>query len=81
MGRKIAVSYFALEAIVGWCSAKVGVLQKAILKCDSLNLWSEPLKNNCKGYFSSVNPAMLFKDDFLHNYFSRIKTSGVDQLF
>ena len=39
MGRKIAVSYFALEAIVGWCSAKVGVLQKAILKCDS----SEPL--------------------------------------
>ena len=28
----IAVSYFALEVIVGWCSAKVSLLQNAILK-------------------------------------------------
>ena len=37
----IAVSYFALEAIVEWCSAKVGVLRKAVLKCSS----PEPLVN------------------------------------
>ena len=35
----IPVSYFALEAIVGSCSLKVGVLRKAILKYSS----SEPL--------------------------------------
>ena len=28
----IGVSYFVVDVIVGWCSAKVGVLQKAILK-------------------------------------------------
>ena len=34
----IAVSYFALESIVEWCSANIGVLWKAILEYSS----SEP---------------------------------------
>ena len=36
---RIAVLYFALEAIVEWCSEKVDVLPKPILKWSS----SEPL--------------------------------------
>ena len=35
---KIAVSYFAFEAILEWCPVKVSVLQKAILKCSSSEL-------------------------------------------
>ena len=42
----IVVSYFTLEAIVGWCSAKVGVLQNTILNIVLLNLWSKPLRSS-----------------------------------
>ena len=35
----IAVSYLALEAIVESFSAKVGVLQKTVLKCSSSKFW------------------------------------------
>ena len=81
----IAVSYFALEAIVGWCSLKVGVLRKAILKYSSSEPLWKSLKKNCNGCFfsriESVKPAALLKNDFLHNYLSRIKTSFVEQLF
>ena len=30
---------------------------------------------------ANVKPAILLKNDFLRNYFSKIKTSGVEQLF
>ena len=35
----VAVSYFASEAVVQWCSAKVGVLQKAFLEPLPKNIW------------------------------------------
>ena len=47
----IAVSYFALEAIVGWCSLKVGVLRKAILKYSSSEPLWKSLKKNCNDCF------------------------------
>lgn len=38
----------------------------------------------CHAFFSGVadvNPVTLLINDFLHKYFSRIKTSGLEQLF
>ena len=81
----IAVSYFTLEEIVEWLSAKVGVLQKGILKCSS----SEPLVKIFENYMwkvlssraAGVKSTTLLKKDFHNNYFSKIKTSDAEQLF
>ena len=68
----IAVSYFASKVIVEWCSAKVSVLQKAILKCS----FSESLFKIFEKYHSmkdvflsivaDVKPVTLSKNDFFH---------------
>ena len=57
-----AVSYFALEVLVEWCSAKIGILLKTALKYKPL----EPLTVN-GGFLSRVagrKPATLFKKWF-----------------
>ena len=72
----IVVLYVTLEAVVEWCSAKLGVIQKAILKLNS----SESLLKTSKKYMwrmffsrvAGVNSATVLKNDFFYNYFSRI---------
>ena len=58
----IAVSYFASKVIVEWCSAKVRVLQKAILKCS----FSESMKDVFLSRVADVKPVTLSKNDFFH---------------
>ena len=74
-----------LRIIVEWCSAKIDILQKAVLKDNSskplVNFFEKQLQWMFCGRVASVKPAILLKSDFIYNYFSRIKTSGIEQLF
>ena len=74
-----------LRIIVEWCSPKIDILQKAVLKDSSskplVNFFEKQLQWMFCGRVASVKPAILLKSDFIYNYFSRIKTSGIEQLF
>ena len=64
----IAVSFFALEAIVERCSAKVGVLQNAILKCSS----SDPLVKIFEDV-QALNPELYWKMIFFTTIFQGLR--------
>ena len=80
MGRK--QNYEFLFHIWLWFSAKVGVLQKAVLKYSSCR--SKSWKKPCEGCFSrrvaALKPATLSKNCFLHKYF-RTVLSGYFRTF
>ena len=68
----IDVSYFALESVVEWCTAKIGAPQKATLKYSS----SAPLAKIFGQYLWMICfirvaglTQVLLKNDFLDTYF------------
>ena len=74
-----------LRIIVEWCSPKIDILQKAVLKDSSskplVNFFEKQLQWMFCGRVASVKPAIILKSDFIYNYFSSFKTSGIEQLF
>ena len=81
----IVLSYFVLEPIIVCYSAKLGVLQKAILRFNSSELLVKTFEKYLWNMFlwssRRRETRNFIKKDFLQNYISRIKTSGVEQLF
>ena len=76
----ISFSYLVLQLVLRWCSAKTGLLQKAVF-IDVWNLvfvchWSESLKKTSEwrffSWFEAVKTATLWINGFLHNNFTRI---------
>ena len=80
----IVVSYFVLEPIIVCYSAKLGVLQKAILRFNSSKLLVKTFQKYLWNMFLWLSRRCktrnVIKKDFLQNYISRIKTLGVEQL-
>ena len=77
---RVSFSYLVLQVVLRWCSAKTGLLQKAVF-IDFWNLvfvchWSKSLKKTSEWRFFSwveaVKTATLWINGFLHNNFTRI---------